>query len=505
MASAAPRPAAGPPRFRPSPLGLVALGLGGLSAITWVRVGWLGTLAVDGTGNPVSWVVLGAAWLGFGAAAMRGYLAAVREGAAPLRSLLPGALGLQVIAALSLPCTSNDLFSYLAYGRMSRLGIDPYAAGPGALPAGDPFRALVSRNWISAPSAYGPILNGLDALAGQAETVPGAMAVFKLAMLAATLATVLVAYDICRRHLEPPRAAAAFALLGWNPLLAYELAGQAHNDAVMVLGLTAFVWAALGGRRLLAVLSLGLAFYAKFAVAPVLGLYLVFLARTSRARAAAGVALFAGLGLLLFLPSWNGPATLLGPLAAVRANPGRVTRSFTEIACLLGGLVRPAWSAWAYRAGWALGLALLAGLAARAVVRVRTVEAVLHESLLFLLAYLLVAAPFVLPWYLTWLLPLALVKRDPRWRRVVAVYTGLTLVAWCADLPPLQAAVVNGTVLVLLLRGWRGTGRAGAGRPLTPPGPAPRATPPPDAPRGVRPAAPAPRRAASTRPAPRPA
>jgi alpha-1,6-mannosyltransferase len=439
-----------------------------LVAITWIRVVWLHTLVVDGTGHVWSWVVLGAAWLLFSASAMRAYLAAVEEARDPLPRLLVRSVLLHCIAALALPYTSNDLFSNLAYGRMARLGLDPYAAGPRSLPAADPFRALVSRNWIDAPSVYGPILTWFNMLAGRAATVPAAMVLFKLALLAVTLATVFVAYAICRRHLGGARAATAFVLFAWNPLLVYEISGQAHNDGVMLLGLTAFVWAALERRQLLAVCFLALAFYAKFAVAPVLGLYLWHLARHSRARAALGGLLFLALGFLLFLPFWKGPATLLGPLAAVRANQARVTRSFTEIASLLAGLVSTAAGEWAYRIGWALGMALLAVLAVRALRLVRTVESVLHESLVYLVLYLLVAAPFVLPWYLSWLLPLALVEPDPRWRRWVAIYTSASVVAWCADLPPLQVAVVNTVMLVLLFRWWRAPA-ASRGRLLTPP------------------------------------
>jgi hypothetical protein len=436
--------------------------MAGLTAITWVRVIWVRTLAVDYTGGPLSWVVLGAAWLAFSAAAMRSFLGALDGPPSPLPRLFAVAVALHAVAALALPYSSNDLYSNLAYGRMARLGLDPYSAGPVALPAGDPFRALVSRNWIHAPSAYGPILTWLNALAGRAPTVPAAMAAFKLTMLAVTLATVAIAYAICKRHLRPAEAAPAFVLFAWNPLLAYEISGQAHNDAVMLLGLTAFVWAALARRQLLAVLFLSLAFYAKFAVAPVLGLYLWTLARTDRARAAAGAALVVAIGVLLFLPFWHGPATLLGPLATVRANHLRVTRSFTEIAYLVASLAGERAGVWAYRVGWGLGMALLAALAVRAVRRVTTVESVLHESLVYLAFYLLLAAPFVLPWYLSWLLPLTLTERDPRWRRLVALYTGLSVVEWCADVPPLQAAAVNGTILVLMVRWWRTPGAAAA-------------------------------------------
>jgi hypothetical protein len=470
--------AAAAPRWAP-----IAWSLGGLAAVSWVRVAWLGTLRVDYTGTPLSWTVLGLAWLVASVPGARAYLRAVRPSPAPgpgrgegppLRSMLAGAVVLHAVAALALPYTSNDLFSNLAYGRMARLGLDPYASGPRALPEGDPFRALVSPNWLDARSAYGPVLTWLDALAGRADTAAGALIAFKLVILALTLAIVAIAYRVCRDHLPADRAAPAFALLAWNPLLAWELSGQAHNDAVMLLGLAAFVWAATAGRRLVAVAAVAFAFWAKFAVAPVLGLYLVHLLRTRRRDALAGAALTVGMGLALFLPFWRGPETLLGPLAAVRSDPTRTTRSLVEILQLGAGLFGRGAADAVYRVGWAAGLVLLAAVAVWAVRRATSLEGVVRGSLAWLLTYLLVASPFVLPWYLTWLLPLALVEPDPRWRRVVALYTALSAVAWCADVPPLQAAIVNSTVLWL---GWRSLRPAPAGAASTPATPAMRRTP----------------------------
>lgn len=433
----------------------IALGMAGLVAVTWARAGWLRTLLVDGTGTVATWVVLGAAWLALSVLAVRGYLDATRTGVRRLSPLLGPALLLQVIAAFALPYSSNDLWSYVAYGRMMRVGISPYAAGPSALPAGDPFLALVSPNWRDAPSVYGPILSGLSWVAGRSPSVLGAAVVYKAMMLGVTLAIVLVAYAICRKHVPPAAAASSFVLFAWNPLLAYEIGGQAHNDGVMVLALAAFVWAALEERALLGALFLAIGFHAKFAVAPVAGLYLVYLARRSVLRAAGVAAVFAVVGLLAWWPFWSGPGTLLGPLASVAANPSRMTRSFAEGISLLAGLVGPHAASAAYHVCWWAGTSLLVLLAARAIAvvsAVSTVESVLHESLLFLLAYLLVAAPFVLPWYVSWVLPLAAVERDARWRRVVALYSGLSVVEWCADVPPLQALAVNGVVLVVIAR-----------------------------------------------------
>ncbi len=433
----------------------IAIGMAGLVAVTWVRAGWLRTLLVDGTGTAATYVVLGAAWFAFSALAMRGYLRATETGARPLSRLLGPALVLQVIAAFALPYSSNDLWSYVAYGRMMRVGISPYAAGPIALPSGDPFLALVSPHWRDAPSVYGPILAALSWVAGRSASVVGAAVVYKALMLGVTLAIVLVAYAICRKHVPPAAAASSFVLFAWNPLLAYEISGQAHNDGVMVLALAAFVWAALEDRALLAALFLAVGFHAKFAVAPVAGLYLVYLARRSLLRTAAVAGVFVVVGVLAWWPFWSGPETLLGPLASVAANPSRMTRSFAEAISLLAGLVSPQAASAAYHVCWWAGTSLLVLLAARAiavVTAVATVESVFHESLVFLLAYLLVAAPFVLPWYVSWLLPLAAVERDARWRHVVALYSSLSVVEWFADVPPLQALAVNGVVLVVAAR-----------------------------------------------------
>ena len=440
---------------------LLGLCLSGLVAITWARVGFSGTLRVDGAALPVGLRVgLGALWFLCSLAAMRLYLRAQADlaqppaecAADPLRPLLWCAVALHVIAALALPYSSNDIFSNLGYARMLRLGLDPYLAGPAALPAADPFLALVDAHWRSSPSIYGPVALFLNALASRANSVASAVVLFKLGVLATSLATVFAVFAICRRHLSAPQAAPAFVFFAWNPLFLYELSGEAHNDGVMVLFLVLFIWAALCKRELVATLFLALAFLAKFAVAPVLGLYLALLLRRSPVKAICAALLVAFVSVLLFLPYWHGWRTVLGPLAAISADPTRVTRSYTDLLCLAAELFGPVARLWTYRVCWALGTLLLAALGVRALVRARTLEAVLHESLIYLLACALIAVPWYLSWYESWLLPLAFVDRDPRLRRLVAVYTALSVIQWCINEPALQAAVINTTVLVLAVR-----------------------------------------------------
>jgi hypothetical protein len=224
----------------------------------------------------------------------------------------------------------------------------------------------------------------------------------------------------------------------------------------MVLGLMLFVWAALAERELLAIACLGLALYAKFAVAPVLGLYLVFLLRRSPLKAAAAAALVAGVGAVLFLPFWHGMATLAGPLTTLSGDVTRVSRSYTDVFCSVGELFAgEVGRLWAYRLCWGMGTAFLLILAGRAITRVRSVESVLRESLVYLLCYGLIAAPWYLSWYETWLLPLALVDRDVRLRRLVAIYTALSVVQWCTSSAVVQGLVINTVVLTLAYRWFK--------------------------------------------------
>jgi hypothetical protein len=93
----------------------------------------------------------------------------------------------------------------------------------------------------------------------------------------------------------------------------------------------------------------------------------------------------------------------------------------------------------------------LLALAVRAAFRARTVQATLREALVFLLAYDLLAAAWFQAWYVTWLLPLALVDRDERVRYAVAVYSVLSLVQYGLKLDPVTYLFVNGIPLLMLL------------------------------------------------------
>ena len=172
-----------------------------------------------------------------------------------LGALLPAAFVIQLAAALALPMTSNDIFSNLANGRLVLAGLNPYIDPPLALGSDHPTVSLVADDWSDVPTPYGPVITALATLAALAPTDWAALAAFKLLMLACVLGTVLVAYACCRTYLPPRQAAAALVLVGWNPLVAWKISGQAHNDGVMLLATTIFVWAAWARKPWAAVCS----------------------------------------------------------------------------------------------------------------------------------------------------------------------------------------------------------------------------------------------------------
>ncbi len=439
-------------------LGLRSASLGalcftGAAAVAAVRLWLTGTLRVDQVFLPL-WqqlalgIALGLCLLGAGLLHLR----ALRARALPLRGLLPVALLLHACAGLALPLTSNDLFSNLAYGRLARTGLDPYLVAPVALPAADPFRSLVGDRWLETKIVYGPLVVLLDALCAGGDSVTAAVVKLKLASLALSFAVVLAAWGLCRRRFSGDRAGPAFLFLACNPLCVWELAGQSHNDVLVVLALVAFAWAALEGREALAVLCLALGFYSKASVAPVLGLYLLYLARRGPLKALALALAVAALGALLLAPFWHGLGTLAAPLEATVGSAGRHARSFADLLY---------WAAWplgvraqdlVMAACRLLGGALLVAFSLRAALSVRTLEDVISRSLGFFLLYDLLASPWFQPWYATWLVPLAVLLGEEA-RDLVSRYTVWTLVQYALPIDPVGTAVVNWLTLRRLGRG----------------------------------------------------
>lgn len=429
-------------------------------AASWLRFALEGTLALDtGTAAYVGSALL----LGAGLAVAGWCALGLERRAGPLAPAeLRWALLLQVAAFPALALTSRDLFSNVAYGELQRLGRSPYLEGPRAV--GGALLAQIAPRWADTPSPYGPVVSIVSRVAaaagaGLSSPVWGGGAAFKLAMAAAALATVLFAYAEARRH-DPAEAARRFAILAFSPLLAWEISAQAHNDGLLVLALMVFVWAAGRGRDHVAVAAVTAGALVKIAAAPLLVLYLLLVGRRSPRRAA-GLALVAtGLAVALVAPYWRGLATLGGlRVATGGGDVQRHAHSLADLLALVLQPVAPRAAAVAYWACWTGSIVLCAAIGIRAALRATSVERVVHGGLSVFLAYCL-TTPWFQPWYATWLLPLAVAERDPRTRRIVAVYAVLTAAQWAVPLDPVSTVAVDAWVAVAWWRAGRGPQRS---------------------------------------------
>lgn len=324
------------------------------------------------------------------------------------RRILWAGIGVLVgLFVLAPPLLSQDVFSYIAYGRLAaRHGLDPYVAVPADRPS-DPVVRYVG--WRSTPSTYGPAFTLATFPLGLVDV---ALALWSLKVVAgvAFLGLVaLTAHIAAVRGGDPQRAA---VIVGLNPIMLVHVVGGAHNDALMMMLLMASVALigrereALGGAALVGAFAVkaSAVFVAPFAVAGSARRLrlLVAMALASVAVAIAALAVFGGrigaiataIGHNQALSSeYSVPATV-SRLTSVPLDVVRGTALAVYLVTLIGLL---GWTVrggdWVRSTGWA-AIGLLA------------------------------VTSWLMPWYLLWLLPFAAVGRD-RW------LLGATL-AFCA-------------------------------------------------------------------------
>lgn len=334
--------------------------------------------------------------LGFAA-----YLLGLRRlarGGVPLRAVVVVALAVQ-LAPLAAPLMlSSDAWTYWMYGRIAVVhDANPYEEPPSAFPD-DPAYRWAGERWRDSTSVYAPgfTLASEPLALAAGESHHGAAWIFKALAALAACAMVLLAARLAVR----PALAAAF--VGWNPLLAVHLAGGGHNDA----------WV---GALLLAALATSGAFWALGAAVKWIPLVLLPL-QVLATRRRAGLGAFAvGVGAVLAVATWRYDFAWLdafGPLA----DNARETTSYA-LPHRLSQLGVPE------RAAIALFAALFAvvyAVLARSAWRGRARLALASVALL-------ACAPYVTPWYLAWVVPLAAVEEDRLARGLALAFTAYLL------------------------------------------------------------------------------
>jgi hypothetical protein len=303
---------------------------------------------------------------------------------------------------------STDAWTYWDYGRLSAVhASNPYETPPSVFPA-DPAYEWVGTDWRDDTSVYGPAFTlASEPLARAAGSSADAAAwIFKTL---AALAFLLAAWLAAR---VSPRPELALAFVGWNPLLAVHLAGGGHNDAWVVALVVGALAAGAAGRRELAGVCWAVAAFVKWV--PLLLLPLRALEAISTRRRVGHLGFALAVAVVVTVATWRYGLGWVDAFGTLWGNANRETRfalphrleqlgvpdSVAVGLFAVAFVVAYAWLAWS-------------ALRGRAHLARATVA-------------LLLATPYLAPWYLAWAVPLAAAE-DDEWAGLATVALGAYL------------------------------------------------------------------------------
>jgi hypothetical protein len=217
---------------------------------------------------------------------------------AALWIVLSGAVAFQATLLFLPGLFSQDVFSYIAYGRLAAVyDLNPYVWPPSVI-AKDAVLPWVAEVWRTYAAPYGPLW--LDVQWAMAR-VSGGLSIGDQAIGYRLLGDVLLLGNLVlawamlgRVNMDRRERTTALAALAWNPLVLFEVAGNAHNDVLMVsFSLLAVLLFARSSNGVVSGASFTLGALVKYL--PGVGLVWVALASSARAGSGKGRVLRPGL------------------------------------------------------------------------------------------------------------------------------------------------------------------------------------------------------------------
>ncbi|MFN8637705.1 MAG: hypothetical protein U0893_27955 [Chloroflexota bacterium] len=336
---------------------------------------------------------------------------------------------------------TTDMFSYVMYSHIAGvLRVNPYTSVPSMFPDVRIFN-WIHPLWQSAPSIYGPAWIDLTiplarAVATSSE-VDKVLAYKALVNLGHFVAVGCLAYVVHR--LRPGHVLEAVVMYAWNPLVIFEFGGNGHNDALMVammlFGLGLYVSAA----RWTGIVAVAISMLLKMTSLFLLPFYAMAWARDQKSWPR-----FFGVGVLsvasvvvvilaFYFPWWNGPETI-API--VNWSQGPMYNNYTPDILALQfasrqltqapGTIEPmaALEQWRDTIKNAARAFFLIWIAVE-LWRVRGGLGIAGAGARVMTVFLIVVNTWVLPWYFSWPLALAVVLG---WESTTAkVLLGLSL------------------------------------------------------------------------------
>lgn len=335
---------------------------------------------------------------------------------------------------------SDDALRYLWDGKVALAGFNPYALPPAA-PELAPLR---DESWrllphAGVPTVYPPLSVAAFSIASR---LPFPILGWKVLVTAADLGACALLLRLARRRGIPEGRTAWYA---WNPLVALEVSGMGHVDALGVAAavgavlaltrkesLTAGTWSAAGALAKLVPIA-ALPMWARQSGRPGW-----FLGTATVLIAAAGLPVLASTGgippgLLTYGVSWEFNGPVYEPLWRLLDRAGAAP----ALSRGLESIERQTemWYAWdwiySYLYPQLLAKLLLTGGMAVAVLRsLKETDPVAGTGRLF--GRLLLLSATVYPWYLLWVLPWAALEKHRAWLAL----SGLILLSYLTPLWP---------------------------------------------------------------------
>lgn len=190
--------------------------------------------------TPHEWVVSGVL---FAAVLIAGLgltvcMLALRDGWQPrVWRVFTFGVGLNVATLMVPPMTSADVLMYAAYGRLQKLGIDPYDITPATVFRSqyDPVLRWTERPWQDTPSVYGPIMTWVQLQANNLGGENMHDIVFWLQVSAFLPFLVTSAVVVWLAHGDELLKGRAALLTIANPLLIWAITAGAHNEGWSVM------------------------------------------------------------------------------------------------------------------------------------------------------------------------------------------------------------------------------------------------------------------------------
>jgi hypothetical protein len=348
------------------------------------------------------------------------------------RFLFTSTLFLGILCLFIPVVTSSDIFSYIAYARIGVIyHLNPLTTWPVAIHT-DPVTSYIY--WAKQPSAYGPAwvsitcffqwLLGFSGSSGPLRMV----LVLRLFGLSMHLGSTLLIWSISG-HLQrltafmsPQQRMRATLAFAWNPLLLFEACVNAHVDATLLFLVLLAIWF-LVRRTPLNIYSYLLA-AAIFAIAtcvkmnivllvPGLLLFLCMQRPWKISHVLATFATYVSIIVMLYIPYWQGKATL----SVFLINPA-ATRNVNSLVTFISRLYKGIVHGNAYSPSSAmptpsesithtlsivifvLVYAILCWQAIRDPDHINTIPKFIRWMALVWLLYCAIGSPWFYPWYL---------------------------------------------------------------------------------------------------------